>query len=106
LHSVNQILKITSDVTLKTEEKLPSSLKNAFLEIVKPELLELLRENLIPLETSLRTSQQQQDVFQNSMAESLSEHQNTLVVELSKHCEVMSAKFSEHSTKLSADITV
>jgi hypothetical protein len=102
---VNQILTITRDVTLKTEEKLPANLKNVFSEIVKPELLELPRENLIPLETNLHTSQQQQEVFHNSMGERLSEHQSTLVVGLSKHREIMSAKFSEHSTGLSADIT-
>jgi hypothetical protein len=105
LHSVNQILTIRRDVTLKTEERLPANLKNAFSEIVKPELLELLRENLIPLETNIHTSHQQQEVFHNSMAERLSEHQNTLVVGLSKHREVMSAKFAESSTELSADFT-
>jgi hypothetical protein len=105
LHSVNQILTFTRDVTLKTEEKLPENLKNAFSETMKPELLELLRENLIPLETNLHTSQQQQEVFHNSMAERLSKHQNTLIVGLSKHHEIMSAKFAEHSTELSADIT-
>jgi hypothetical protein len=100
----NRNLTTSRDVTLKTEEKLPTNLKNAFSEIVTPELLELLRENLIPLETNLHTTQQQQEVFHNSMAESLSEHQNKLVVGLSKHREVMSAKFSEHSAELSADI--
>jgi len=103
LHSVNQILTITRDVTLKTEAKLPENLKNAFSETVKPELLELLRKTLIPLEANLHTSQQQQEVFHNSMAERLSEHQHTLVVGLSKQREVMSAKFAEHSTELSAD---
>jgi hypothetical protein len=83
LHWVNQILTITRDVTLKTEEKLPAHLKNAFSEIVTTELLELLHESLIPLEANLHTSQQRQEVFHDSMAESLSEYQNTLVVGLS-----------------------